>query len=271
MDQQADQRGKSAATAWTPIVVPGAARCMLGDYHISVWTPESAAPPHGFPAVYVLDGDELFLSFAETVRRLSRHAGRTGISPAVVVGVAAGSADDRGLRRYRDFTFGPPAAHADAPAGAQPSGGADFLGVLSDAVPYLVAQRAPVDPSRVALYAHSFGAYFALHAIARRPGAFAACGAISPSLWWDPVSVEADIGRITGTRIFLAAGEREARTADQRRIDRAMVPRLDAFEALLLAHLPHDAVGKHIFDGEDHGSVATVAIPRFLRFLNQPA
>lgn len=256
---------------WSNLVLPGAIERLVstqeGAFQLRLWTPDVAAPPGGFPVVYVLDGDELFLLFAETMRRLSRFPERTGVAPAVIVGVSPAEGGAERNRRFQSFTFGPPAVASDAPTDVSWGGGATLLDFLTDAAPALLTERVPLDGSRKAVYGHSLGGYFALNAVIERPDAFAACGAISPSLWWDTERVLARIDRFERTRVFLAMGEREAGEQNPLRERRAMGPRLMQLEAALRPIIPQSDLAIHVFADEDHGSVASVAIARFLRFL----
>jgi pimeloyl-ACP methyl ester carboxylesterase len=76
------------------------------------------------------------------------------------------------------------------PPGAAPIegyGGADeFLDFIEGPVRSAVRERLPtITASREALYGHSYGGLFALHALFTRPGAFDCYIASSPSIWWN--------------------------------------------------------------------------------------
>ncbi|RYG37036.1 MAG: alpha/beta hydrolase [Burkholderiales bacterium] len=254
---------EGVAGEWHPLVLANASQCTITheghSYALSLYVPSTPAPATGFPVIHVLDGDELFPSAAEAMRRLSRFPERTGIVPAIIVGITPHS-DGDSRSRYRHYTFGPPADPASVPFGTPSGEGEALLAFITEALPSLIAQRAPIDAKRIALYGHSLSAYFTLNAAALRPGIFHVCAAVSPSLWWDEQRILNQSASLKATRIFLACGEKEAELNDPRRSHRAMLPRLKALEA---------ALGKpaiRVFTNEDHGSVATVAIPEFLRF-----
>jgi len=251
---------------WRPLVLANASECTVAHeghaYALSLYIPEAPAPATGFPVICILDGDELFLSAAEAMRRLSRFPERTGVAPAIIVGVTPRS-DGDSKSRYRHYTFGPPADPASVPAGTPSGEGEALLAFITQALPRLITQRAPINTDRISLYGHSLSAYFALNAAAMRPGAFHACAAVSPSLWWDEQRLLNQSANLKATRTFLACGEREIEAADPRRSHRAMLPRLKALEAAL-------ATTTHIFPNEDHGSTATTALPQALRFITAP-
>lgn len=152
------------------------------DYRVYVAWPEGEPPAAGWPALYLLDGDELFAPAVVTARRLARLGNRSGIEPGVIVAIEAGAP----ARRTRDYTpdAGPDAIPAGAPAHGTPTGGADdFLHFVATRVKPAVAARWQVDAARETLAGHSFGGLAALHDLYRFRH-FDAYAAISPSLWF---------------------------------------------------------------------------------------
>lgn len=233
------------------------------DYQISIFTPDAAPPPGGFPSLIVLDGTALFATVAETANRLSRRPEATGVQPAVIIGVGHHGEGLYDLaQRHRDFTPGPAAAETTP----HETGGADrFLAFLTNELLPLVAQTVPLDPARRALIGHSLAGLFTLHALAVRPAAFATYGAISPSIWWDREGVTQAISELNdrSPRLFLAAGERERTPPGAVHSERMMV---ESVEALAVITAPLIKTALEIFPDEDHGSVVSVATTRFLRF-----
>ena len=108
------------------------------------------------------------------------------IGPAVVVGI--GYPDGEPDERIRDFT--PKVDRATLPDEKflgpwDWAGGADaFLRFIETRVKPAVERRLPVDRGRQALFGHSFGGLFVLHALFTRPESFQVYVAGSPSLWW---------------------------------------------------------------------------------------
>jgi len=254
---------------WRPLVLDRAmtrtvrAAANGHDYRISLFVPDSAPPAGGFPVMIVLDGTALFATVAGTANRLSRRPEATGVQPAVIIGVGHHGEGLYDLaQRHRDFTPGPAAAEATP----HETGGADrFLAFLIDELLPLVAQTVPLDPARRALIGHSLAGLFTLHALASRPAAFAAYGAISPSIWWNRDGVLQAISGLKdrSPRLFLAVGERERTPPGALRSERMMV---ESVEALAAITAPLIKTALEIFPDEDHGSVVSVATTRFLRF-----
>lgn len=261
---------------WSPVAVDGARSRLVQSaegrgYRISLFIPASPPPPEGFPVLVVLDGVALFPTLVESVRRLSHRSEATGVVPTVVVGVGhAGPGLYDPAQRHRDFTPGPPVN--DEAAARFETGGADrFLGFLTGTVLPLIRESTPVDPARTALLGHSLAGYFALHAFTQTPDAFAAYGAVSPSLWWDPARIQQGLARVSdrANPILLAVGAREQSPgdADARRSERRMVDAVRETGARLGAAPGHPSRQVFVLEDEDHGSVVAPAAVRFLRLI----
>lgn len=123
----------------------------------------------------------MFLTATEVAwrRAASSHFAGGGIVVAVGYPLQQGKLYDA-QRRSLDLT----------PPGETPIegyGGANqFLDFIEGPVRSAVRERLPkVTVSREALYGHSYGGLFALHAIFTRPNAFDYFIASSPSIWWN--------------------------------------------------------------------------------------
>ena len=106
--------------------------------------------------------------------------------PVVVVGVGYAS-DAEEENRTLDLT--PPTDPANLPVGMPngwgATGGNDaFLSFLVDELKPAIAKAMVVDPSRQALFGHSLGGLFVLHALFVRSDSFDTYIAGSPSIWW---------------------------------------------------------------------------------------
>ncbi|KAJ5261317.1 hypothetical protein N7478_011912 [Penicillium angulare] len=131
------------------------------------------------PIIYTVDGNALFLTATESAWRL----GVTSENTFTGIIVAIGYPVDRKLfdseRRNPDLT----------PATGDPNSGfgeADiFLDFIENSVRPAVKARFPkVSVSREALFGHSYGGLFTLHALFKRPYLFNFFFASSPSIWW---------------------------------------------------------------------------------------
>ncbi|KAE8360981.1 Alpha/Beta hydrolase protein [Aspergillus caelatus] len=140
-------------------------------------------PPVGneqLPIIYIVDGNALFLTATEAAwrRAASSHFAGGGIVVAIGYPLTKKLYDAR--RRSLDLT--PPTQ-----AQVNGYGGADLcLDFIEKAVRPAIKERFPkLSFSREALYGHSYGGLFALHALFTRPQSFDCYIASSPSIWWN--------------------------------------------------------------------------------------
>lgn len=237
-----------------------------GVYRIFVSFPKGEPPAGGYPVLYVLDGNALFASFAETRRMVEW----TDAGKAIVVGVGYPTDMAYDVRRIDDFTGAPTTSGAYAKFAKEKSGGWDrFLDFLTGDLRAEIGKRYKTNPDRVSLFGHSLGGLFALHALYTRPGAFHAIIAASPSIFWHEAMTlkeERDfVGRLQAgrvpkvSRLLVVAGDREE----------AILERWDA-EDFVRRMAPLSAYGlrtrSEIFAGEGHMTVPVRAVPETLRF-----
>ena len=235
-------------------------------YRIFVSRPAGAAPEGGYPVLYVLDGNALFASFAETRRMMEWSPG----DKAIVVGVGYPTDDAYHVRRIDDFTGAPTTSGAYAKFAKEKSGGWDrFLDFLTGDLRTEIGKRYKTNADRQSLFGHSLGGLFALHTLYTRPGAFHAIIAASPSIFWHEaltLKEERDFAaRLKAgsvpkvARLLVVAGDREE----------AILERWDA-EDFVQRVAPLSAYGlrtrSEIFAGEGHMTVPVRAVPETLRF-----
>jgi predicted alpha/beta superfamily hydrolase len=191
-------------------------------------------------------------------------------------------------RRSFDLTP-PPQPTTTAAAAAAGYGGADiFLDFIEETVKPAVKARFPrVNVTREALFGHSYGGLFALHALFTRPGLFDCYIASSPSIWWNDRFIEHEAISFLlkydtespsrpSLMVFCGSLEQDApsRTAhesvddyearkkvwlDLRMVDnvRSLCDRLRGCERL------HNVLA-HEFQGEEHTSVMACSMNRGL-------
>src|SRR5690606_15250353 len=180
-------------------------------YRVRVAIPLASAPTSGFPSAFLLDGNAALMEVDAGLLATLADAPR----PPVVAFVA----HDDDLRinaegRALDYTPRRPGSDATQvdTLGNRRTGGADaFLSLLADAVLPRVAALAPLDPDRQALWGHSYGGLFVLHALFTRPATFDRYVAVDPSLWWGDGLLLKEESRAEpprpGTAVRILAGE----------------------------------------------------------------
>lgn len=160
-----------------------------GERHYQIWIarPATPVPANGYPVLYLLDGNAALGGL--TADLLDTLARRPHPPVLVAVGYAGGKRIDGPGRAY-DYT---PTAPTSDRFRQLATGGADgFLAWLLERLEPAVARQVRLDRGQRALWGHSLGGLFVVHALLTRPDAFARGYAVSPSLWWSPAALPQD-------------------------------------------------------------------------------
>jgi predicted alpha/beta superfamily hydrolase len=258
-------------------------------FEISMARPSGPAPEHGYPVIYVLDPSTAFGTLVETVRNQEPMFG-----PVVIVGVGYVS-EAEGENRSYDMTSvtDPKDLPPGPPGGWGANGGNDaFLSFIIDELKPAIAKAVAVDTGRQALFGHSLGGLFVLHALFTRGDAFDTFIAGSPSIWWGKRSILREVPGFKATqtktrvpkRLLITVGELEAiaspeeiREGAAMKIDVDKLMR-DAKQVGNSAELARDLgslapyglkVQRVTFPDETHNSVIPAYLARGARFTLQ--
>lgn len=248
------------------------------DYEIQVSLPDPLENGRKYPTVYVLDGNWIFGTVAETSRLLSSGG---EIPPVIVVGIAypASGASVRALRARDDTPTSDPdfirrlrERVPDLPETATTGGASAFLRFFEDELIPFVEARFPADPGDRTLLGHSFGGLFTLYALFQHPETFHRYVAGSPSLWWGQGLVFHDEAQFAEGRLdlpvklFLSVGALEEDPAIPRSVEAAMVSNLRRLATILQRRSYNGLDMKVVFlEDETHLSAIPATISRGLR------
>ncbi|HEY9215082.1 MAG TPA: alpha/beta hydrolase-fold protein, partial [Ancylobacter sp.] len=280
-----------------PAPIPGTVQFDLasregGEPHrIYLYTPPGEPPAGGWPVLYLLDGNAVIATAVEALRAQAPYTLGTGVQFGVIVaiGYPTDEAYD-GVRRSWDL--GPPPGKAYPPfseGGPEVrTGGADqFLAFIEDELKPEIARRVPVNARRQAIFGHSFGGLFVLHALFQRPDAFTAWISASPAIWWEGAGIVTKAEAFAaagqggdqngGGRLLLLVGEYEQQLAPFQIGAADAEKRLASFEesrivdytremAERLAPVPGLATSYVFLPGETHMSVLPACINHAVRF-----
>lgn len=143
--------------------------------HLLVSLPDAPAPPGGYPALFILDGEDEFPAAA-----MLGPSGDPEL-PLVVIGLAYPAQS----RRNTDYTHaGTPEVAAENDRNPDGGGADAFLTALdTQVIPYATEQFS-LNRQRLTLFGHSYGGLLTLYTALRRPGLFWGHIASSPSLWY---------------------------------------------------------------------------------------
>jgi hypothetical protein len=258
-------------------------------YRISIARPDKPAPAAGYPVIYVLDGNAIFATVADSARMQGGRPDWNGFGQALVVGVGLPTeALYDSAQRAFDYT---PELPQDAPRPderAPRGGGADaFLAFIEAQVKPLVQAKMPVDKSSQTLMGYSLSGLFTVHAFLTKPGAFRNYVAISPSLWWADGQLLRDAGRLAASgqrrdaRLLMTVGEYEQALSPAGRAAPAAADQAKALArfrmversgemAGILRRVPGLTVRQTVLSGQDHASTPPAAISLGIRFALLP-
>lgn len=241
-------------------------------YDIFIAKPFDEPAKDGYGVIYVLDGNGLFETAAEITRLLTRKP--KGYQPAIVVGIGypGGEAFDSERRTY-DLTMPAELAHLPQRPNGEPwpkFGGADELLAFfqHDLMPLLAEQYA-INKQKQALYGHSFGGLFVLHALFTQSALFSHYIASSASIWWNDyallkeyASFKADLksnalNHLPKALMIVGGDELEHMVKDS----------LELCTSMMELHLPGFEVSWALLEREEHVSVIPGAISRAVKFL----
>ncbi|WP_425106057.1 alpha/beta hydrolase [Ancylobacter sp.] len=203
-----------------PARIPGTVQFDLasregGEPHrIFLYTPPGESPAGGWPVLYLLDGNAVIATAVEAMRAQAPYTLGTGITFGVIVAVGYPTEEAYDSLR-RSWDLGPPPGQTYPPfvEGGPPvrTGGADaFFAFIENELKPEVARRVPVDAGRQAIFGHSFGGLFVLHALFQKPDAFAGWISASPAIWWEGAGI------VDRAQAFVAAGQGGAKRGDVR-------------------------------------------------------
>ncbi len=261
-------------------------------WRIFLYRPPGEPPAQGWPVLYYLDANAVAGTAADIMRVQAAWPLGTGIEWGVMVGIGY-PVDGAYDSVRRSWDMGPPPGETyppHTPGGPDVrTGGADaFLAFIEEELKPEIARRLAVDPARQAILGHSFGGLFVLHALFRRPQAFARWISASPAIWWEGAGIVAAAedfiarGTPCNGRVLLLAGEYEQKLAPFQVGAADEEKRLAGFEdsrivdntrlmAERLADVPGLAPDYVFLPGETHMSVLPACMNLAIRFAFGPA
>lgn len=194
-----------------PARIPGTVQFDLtsreggAPHRIFVYTPPGEPPAGGWPVLYLLDGNAVIATAVEAMRAQAPYTLGTGITFGVIVAVGYPTEEAYDSLR-RSWDLGPPPGQTYPPfvEGGPPvrTGGADaFFAFIENELKPEIVRRVPVDAGRQAIFGHSFGGLFVLHALFQKPDAFAGWVSASPAIWWEGAGI------VERAQAFVASGQ----------------------------------------------------------------
>ncbi|WP_082592715.1 alpha/beta hydrolase [Paenibacillus sp. Soil766] len=248
-------------------------------YQIYVFKPSQEAPLEGFPVIYLLDANAIFATMVEALRVQSRIPEKTGVYPAVVVGIGYPTEEPFDSSRFYDFTMPTPQEVLDAlpvrnKDAARPQlGGADaFRAFIEQELKPRIERDYPINTKQQAIFGHSLGGLFVLQTLFTQPQTYQTYIAGSPSIHWNKVILKEQEDQYTANlgftqsnhKLLITTGELEqGHPSNMNENARELYERL--------ALLPREKLHADFyeFEGEGHVSVLPGLVSRAVRFMRR--
>lgn len=155
------------------------------DYLLQIYKPPVAPPQHGYPVLYILDGNATFPSAANIAQSIGAGSTKLGLDPLMIVAVGYPQQKTFDVQK-RAYDYTPKPSSEFQAQGKYKYGGADqFIAFLNNELKPEIAQQFPINSQQQSIYGHSFGGLFVLYHFFQKPDAFQRYFAASPSLWFD--------------------------------------------------------------------------------------
>ncbi|MCR8641646.1 alpha/beta hydrolase [Paenibacillus sp. N1-5-1-14] len=247
------------------------------EYRIFVASPSEVPPPSGFPVIYMLDGNAIFGTMVEAVRVQSRRPEKTGVTPAVIVGIGYPTDEPFNPARFYDFTM--PTEPSELPKSYDGSpwpemGGAEsFFQFIEQDLKPRIESMCNIDKNRQSIWGHSLGGLFVLQTLFNHSTSFQTYIAGSPSIHWNKSRIREMEQHFTEQLklnphkidLLITAGE----------LEQSHPSRMNEYAKALAERLfGYADCGMHVeykeFEGEGHVSVLPGLISRTARFAFQP-
>lgn len=243
------------------------------NYRIYVACPFAEPPADGYPVIYVLDANAVIYTIVEALCIQARRPEKTGVGPAVIVGIGYDTDEPFSPARHYDFTMEVPLeelpAHPEGRTWPRQGGADRFLRFIEEELRPVIEQKFPVNGDRQTLAGHSLGGLFVLYTLFTKPNLFRNYAAGSPSIHWNE-GLLADLeckfagslpSRAGDIRVFIGVGELERRHPSRMNENAEAL-----YERLRMLEGAGCYTEFHEFEDENHGSVLPVFMSRILRF-----
>jgi uncharacterized protein len=230
------------------------------SYRIQISIPQLPPQQEALPVIYVLDGHNYFGMASDVIRLQSGNAQKTGVKPAMVVGILL-DAEDSAIRERRFYDFTPHVSDYTYPERFKGKtmgkhGGAEqFLDWLLQKLQPRILDNYYVQVDKQCLYGHSLSGLFSLYTMLKRPDAFQCYLAISPSIWWNEKQVHDFLNQTTNSKLFLAVGEKEGFMVED-----------SMFFVDCLPSMMKETTECYVARDENHASIVPATMSRAFRY-----
>ena len=227
-------------------------------YDINFYIPEYSSTEK-LPLIIVLDGINCFEVVKACVKQQGKVSIRTGVKPAIVVGISH-QEFEMNDKRFLDFTA--PAKeyihpeHSKFKIPKELGGSLAFNSFIREELLPLIIANVKFDQENLTIIGHSLSGYYVLWDLLNGTSIYKNIISFSPSVWWnnDELLSLPDLSHCH-KNIFIGVGEKEGH----------MVPGAEKIYDKIKSFTENCSL--YIAPEENHGSVVITSISRALRYI----
>lgn len=228
-------------------------------YDISFYIPEEANIAN-LPLIFVLDGTNCFEVVKACVKQQSKVSVKTGVKPAIVVGISHQEFEMKD-KRFLDFTapadkyFIEEAKKFKIPQNL--GGSENFNAFIEKELLPIIEANLNFDKDNITIIGHSLSGYYVLWNLLKGSNLYKNIISFSPSVWWNDYEL-LNFPNLekSDKNIFIGVGEKEGYMVEGAE---KIYDKIKNF---------NDNCAIYVAPEENHGSVVVTSISRALRYIN---
>lgn len=228
-------------------------------YDISFYIPEEANTAN-LPLIFVLDGTNCFEVVKACVKQQSKVSVKTGVKPAIVVGISHQEFEMKD-KRFLDFTapadkyFIEGAKKFKIPQNL--GGSENFNAFIEKELLPIIEANLNFDKDNITIIGHSLSGYYVLWNLLKGSNLYKNIISFSPSVWWNDYELlNFPNLKKSDKNIFIGVGEKEGYMVEGAE---KIYDKIKNF---------NDNCAIYVAPEENHGSVVVTSISRALRYIN---
>ncbi|MDV4149260.1 alpha/beta hydrolase-fold protein [Clostridium sp. AL.422] len=228
-------------------------------YDISFYIPNAPAT-NNLPLIFVLDGINCFEVVKACVKQQSKVSVKTGVKPAIVVGISHQEFEMK-EKRFLDFTapadnyFVEEAKKFKIPGNL--GGSERFSSFIEKELIPIIESNLNFDRDNITIVGHSLSGYYVLWNLLKGSNLYKNIISFSPSVWWNDYELlKFPSLEKSNKNIFIGVGEKEG----------YMVEGANNIYNKIMEF--NDNCTIYVAPEENHGSVVVTSISRALRYIN---
>lgn len=153
-------------------------------------------PAHGYPVLFVLDGNAYFATASQVARTLYERPNQAVRKSMMIVGIGYPQTQSF-HRQARAMDYTPPSMQYHTTDADEIGGAERFYQMIESRFISTIEQHWRLNKRHRGLFGHSYGGLFGLYTLIHHPQSFGYYYLASPSLWWNQGQIIKDLPRLS--------------------------------------------------------------------------